>query len=160
MPQAAHPTLAVKLHGEAGFAMKVSGSGGPGATGGARPARPAPAGGFAPIAPQGASEASGVSSAAGVSHVSTLEALIALQEVGGPLERRRRAVGRGGRLLDALENLKVSLLEGQVTVGTMESLTRAVREQRQLTDDPRLEGVLDEIETRAAVELAKLEVAT
>jgi hypothetical protein len=32
-----------------------------------------------------------------------------------------------------------------------------VREQRALTDDPRLEGVLDEIETRAAVELAKLE---
>jgi hypothetical protein len=32
-----------------------------------------------------------------------------------------------------------------------------VREQRSLTDDPRLEGVLDEIETRAAVELAKLE---
>jgi len=139
--------------------MKVSGPGGPGATAGARPATPAAAGGFAPIAPQAASEAGGVSSAAGVSHVSSLEALIALQEVGGPLERRRRAASRGGRLLDALESLKLGLLEGQVTAGTMEQLTRAVREQRQLTDDPRLEGVLDEIETRAAVELAKLEGA-
>jgi hypothetical protein len=42
----------------------------------------------------------------------------------------------------------------------MRALTRAVREQRALTDDPGLEGLLDEIETRAAVELAKLEGAT
>ena len=38
-------------------------------------------------------------------------------------------------------------------------LTRAVRQQRDLTDEPGLEGLLDEIETRAAVEIAKLEVA-
>jgi len=41
----------------------------------------------------------------------------------------------------------------------VEALARAVREQRALTDEPRLEGLLDEIETRAAVELAKLDVA-
>jgi hypothetical protein len=139
--------------------MKVNGPSGPSATTGASLASPAQARGFAPIAPQGGSEASGVSTASGVAQVSSLEALIAMQEVGGPLERRRRAVGRGGRLLDALESLKVRLLEGEVTVSTMDSLARAVREQRQLTDDPRLEGVLDEIETRAAVELAKLEGA-
>jgi hypothetical protein len=138
--------------------MKVSGPSGPSSVSGASPARqPAPASGFAPIAPHGAP--TGVSAAGGVSNVSSLDALMALQEVGGPLERRRRAVGRGGKLLDALENLRVSVLEGNVTLTSMEALTRAVREQRQLTDDPGLEGVLDEIETRAAVELAKLEVA-
>jgi hypothetical protein len=139
--------------------MKVTGPGGPSAASGARSATPAAAGGFAPIAPRGVSETAGVSTASGVAQVSSLEALIALQEVGGPLERRRRATQRGGRLLDALESLKVGLLEGEVTMATMESLTRAVREQRQLTDDPRLEGVLDEIETRAAVEMAKIECA-
>jgi hypothetical protein len=36
-------------------------------------------------------------------------------------------------------------------------LVDAVRQERSATDDPRLEGVLDEIETRAAVELAKRE---
>ena len=41
----------------------------------------------------------------------------------------------------------------------MQALTRAVREQRSLTDDPQLESLLDEIETRAAVELAKFEGA-
>ena len=35
---------------------------------------------------------------------------------------------------------------------------KAVREERAATEDPKLEGLLDEIETRAEVELAKLEM--
>jgi hypothetical protein len=140
--------------------MKVGGPSGPSAVGGARPAAsPAAAGGFEPIASPGASGAAGVSRAGGVSAISSLDALIALQEVGGPLERRRRATGRAGRILDALDELKIELLAGGLTPTVVEALARAVRDQRALTDDPRLEGVLDEIETRAAVELAKLESA-
>jgi hypothetical protein len=104
-----------------------------------------------------AAGASGVASAGAVSHISSLDALITLQEVGGPLERRRRAAGRASRILDALDALKIELLAGGLTGAVIEALCRAVRDQRALTDDPRLEGVLDEIETRAAVELAKLE---
>jgi hypothetical protein len=139
--------------------MKVSGPSGPSATGGARPATQAAAGGFAPIMAPAASGAAGVSGAGGVSAISSLDALMALQEVGGPLERRRRATGRASRILEALEDLKLELLAGGLTPTVVEALTRAVRDQRALTDDPRLEGVLDEIETRAAVELAKLEAA-
>jgi hypothetical protein len=82
---------------------------------------------------------------------------MALQEAGGPMERRRRAVGRANTILSALEGLKLEMLEGRLTADAMHALTRAVREQRALTDDPQLEGLLDEVETRAAVELAKLE---
>ena len=138
--------------------MKVSGPSGPSATGGARPATSqAAAGGFAPIMAPAASGAAGISSAGGVSTISSLDALIALQEVGGPLERRRRAVWRADNILGALESLKLELLEGALNPAVLESLTRAVREQRSMTDDPKLEGLLDEVETRAAVELAKLE---
>ncbi|HEX3406712.1 MAG TPA: flagellar assembly protein FliX [Caulobacteraceae bacterium] len=141
--------------------MKVSGPSGPSAAGSARPTgSPAAAGGFEPIISPAASGAAGVSRAAGVSAISSLDALIALQEVGGPLERRRRATGRASRILDALDELKIELLAGGLTPALVEALARAVRDQRALTDDPRLEGVLDEIETRAAVELAKLEGAT
>jgi hypothetical protein len=140
--------------------MKVSGPAGPSAAGGARPAKPQGAApGFEPTSAAGVGAAGGASSASGVARVSSLEALIALQEVGGPLERRRRALGRASQILDALEDLKTDLLEGRVTPGALDALTRAVREQRALTDDPRLEALLDEIETRAAVELAKLEGA-
>ncbi len=138
--------------------MKVNGPSGPSAAGSARPARSTTAaGGFEPIVSPGASGAAGVSRAGGISAIGSLDALIALQEVGGPLERRRRATSRAGLILDALDELKLELLAGGLTPTVVEALARAVRDQRALTDDPRLEGVLDEIETRAAVELAKLE---
>ncbi|RAK68458.1 flagellar assembly protein FliX [Phenylobacterium kunshanense] len=138
--------------------MKVTGTGGLSQTSGAKPARSGGGGeGFrvgassAPAAPAQVAAASGVASVMGV------EALIALQDVGTPTERRRRSVSRAGRLLDSLDDLKVALLGGDLSAAQVEALGRAVREQRMATDDPKLEAVLDEIETRAAVELAKLE---
>ena len=71
----------------------------------------------------------------------------------------RRAVGRAGRILDVLEDVKFGLLSGEVTADDLERLKKAVRDERDATDDVRLEGVLNEIDTRAAVELAKLERA-
>lgn len=140
--------------------MKVTGTGGLSQTSGAKPARSGGGGeGFrvgasaAPAAPAQVAAASGVASVMGV------EALIALQDVGTPTERRRRSVSRAGRLLDSLDDLKVALLGGDLSAAQVEALGRAVREQRMATDDPKLEAVLDEIETRAAVELAKLEAA-
>lgn len=140
--------------------MKVSGTGGLSQTSGAKPTRGAGGGGgfqiagaAAPAAPTQVSGASGVSSVMGV------EALLALQDVESPTERKRRSVRRAGRLLDELEGLKVALLGGELSHGQLDRLARAVREQRASTDDPKLEAVLDEIETRAAVELAKLESA-
>lgn len=141
--------------------MKVSGSSGASPTGGARASRPASGGStFAPIASSGgAADVARTSAAGGVSSVSSLEALMALQEVGTPLERRKRATARGGRLLDALDELKIGLLDGALPRDAVERLARDAREQRTMTDDPGLDAILGEIETRAAVELAKLEVS-
>ena len=140
--------------------MKVTGTGGLSQTSGAKPAARAAGGsGFnvtgvsAPPAPTQVSSVSGVSSVMGV------EALLALQDVESPTERRRRSVGRAGRLLDELDQIKIALLGGDLSQEQLDRLARAVREQRSATDDPKLEAVLDEIETRAAVELAKLEAA-
>jgi hypothetical protein len=66
-------------------------------------------------------------------------------------------MGRASRLLDILDDLKVAMLEGRASPRTLDNLARAVREQRESTDDPGLEDVLNQIETRAAVELAKLD---
>jgi hypothetical protein len=89
-----------------------------------------------------------------------VEALLALQDVGGPLERKRRAVRRAGRILDTLDRLKVALLEGELSGAELDRLSRAIRDERDQTEDPALEAVLDEIELRAAVEIAKLEQAS
>ncbi|WP_068874151.1 MULTISPECIES: flagellar assembly protein FliX [unclassified Phenylobacterium] len=140
--------------------MKVTGTGGLSQASGAKPAARAGGGaGFqlsgvsAPAAPTQVSGASGVSSVMGV------EALLALQDVESPTERKRRSVRRASRLLDQLDGIKVALLGGELSQSQLDSLARAVREQRSATEDPQLEAVLDEIETRAAVELAKLEAA-
>lgn len=136
--------------------MRVTGTGGVNSSTGARAGSRA-AGGFSVGHAAGAEETSQARPAAGVTGVGSIDALLALQAVGGPLERRRRAVGRAGRILDVLDDVKVSLLDGEVSPDALDRLVVAVREQRDETDDPRLEGVLDEIEMRAAVEMAKLE---
>jgi hypothetical protein len=96
---------------------------------------------------------------AGLDGVMTVSALLALQGVEDPLQRRKRAMGRASRLLDILDDLKVAMLEGRASPATLDNLARAVREQRESTDDPGLNDVLNQIETRAAVELAKLKAA-
>ena len=70
-----------------------------------------------------------------------------------------RAVKRGGRILDVLEKLKLAMLDGLGGAAALDGLVRAVREERAQTGEEGLEGVLDEIETRAAVELAKAEMS-
>lgn len=141
--------------------MKVTGTGGLSQTSGAKPARGGGGGGegFRVAGPAAPAAPAQVASAGGVSGVMGVEALIALQDVGSPTERKRRSVSRASRLLDSLDDLKVALLGGDLSQAQVEALGRAVREQRMATDDPKLEAVLDEIETRAAVELAKLESA-
>ncbi len=140
--------------------MKVTGTGGLSQTSGPnRPARSGGGGGFqiagaaAPAAPAAVTGASGVGGVMGV------EALLALQDVESATERKRRSVGRASRMLDELDGLKVALLGGDLDPAQLDRLARAVREQRAATEDPKLEDLLDEIETRAAVELAKLEMA-
>lgn len=138
--------------------MKVSATGSATPGGGARPARGGGEG-FRLAGPDAASATSQTSSVSGVGGVMGVGALLALQEVGSPLERRRRSVRRASRLLDELDGLKIALLGGAFGHADLDRLARAVRDQRDATDDPKLEGVLDEIETRAMVELAKLERA-
>ncbi|MBP7703893.1 MAG: flagellar assembly protein FliX [Caulobacter sp.] len=140
--------------------MKVSGANGTGSVGGPRGVKPAGGGAaFSLPSVEAAHGAVGTTPTAGLSAVSGLEALLALQDVGGPLERRKRAVNRAGRILDVLDEVKLALIDGDLSAGSLDRLVRAVRDERQNTDDGRLEALLDEIETRAAVEIAKLEQA-
>ncbi len=140
--------------------MKVSGPSSAGGVAGPKASRPSGGGGrFSLPSAEAAGGAAGVARASGVVGLAGIEALLALQDVGGPLERRKRAVSRAGRILDILDEVKIALIDGDLSEASLERLVRAVRDERQSTDDGRLETVLDEIETRAAVEIAKLEQA-
>jgi hypothetical protein len=137
--------------------MKITGSpiGGTQRLGGSAPARKA--GGFAATGAGAAQGAASTARAGAPGGVASLDALLALQALDGPLERRRRSVKRAGRILDELDGIKVALLDGEGVAGALSKLSDAVRQERSATEDAKLESVLDEIEVRAAVEMAKRE---
>ena len=141
--------------------MKVNGPSSLGTTAAARTGSRPAAGGFS--VPSGAGDLVEVAHAVptgGVSTVSSLDALLALQEVSGPLERRRKAVRRAGRILDVLDEIKIALLDGDMSPASLDKLVLAVRQEKSnIEDDERLAGLLNEIEARAAVEIAKQEMA-
>lgn len=136
--------------------MKVTGPSGPSSPSGARPARAA--GGFSVPSAPGAASAGATAAAAAVSGVAGVSALMALQGVEDATERRRRALRRGGGLLDRLEELKLALLSGEAGEGTLERLGRSLREERPIDADPGLNSLLAQIDLRAAVELAKADL--
>jgi len=104
----------------------------------------------------GAGEASAAAPAAGGAGVGAVDALLALQEVSEDPGHRGRARRRGEELLDRLDDLRLALLEGRLPLATIEKLADLVAARRARVDDPRLLAILDQIELRAAVELAKL----
>jgi len=112
--------------------------------------RPAAGGFFVNDEPQAAQ----VASSAPVAATSSIDALLALQAVEDPLLGRRKAVRRGTALLDTLEQIKADLLVGQVSEGRLNQLMVRIGQARE-RNLPGLDGVLDDIELRARVELAK-----
>ncbi|MCH9020057.1 MAG: hypothetical protein IIA73_06805 [Proteobacteria bacterium] len=59
-------------------------------------------------------------------------------------------------MLDRLDEIRHALLFGAIPRHRLLALQREVREKRVAVADPRLNQLLDEIDLRAAVELAKL----
>jgi hypothetical protein len=94
--------------------------------------------------------------AGGLRTVGGIDALIALQGVEDPLERRKRAVKRGRLALDALDELKIGLLGGAFSTATLTRLQAAAAHLKLGSGHPELDAVLAEIELRVEVEIAKM----
>jgi len=92
--------------------------------------------------------------------LSPVDGLFALQEMPDALTERRRAVRRAGTLLDRLDDIRLALLSGSLPMSQLAELQRVVASARGALEDPRLIEVLDEIDLRAQVELAKLTSAS
>lgn len=92
--------------------------------------------------------------AAAVAPATSLDALLALQAVEDPLLKKKKLVRRGVQLLDTLDEMKADLLSGRVSESRLNQLMAVLGQAREKAD-PRLDALLDDIELRARVELAK-----
>ena len=108
---------------------------------------------FSKLLTEETSSASGVGSA---SAVATIDSLLALQEVEDSTARASRGRKRAMDMLDKLDDLRHGLLSGEIPPEKLIALSRLVQSQRAQVDDPKLAEILDEIDLRAQVELAKL----
>ncbi len=98
-------------------------------------------------------------SAAGVGSVApanAVDGLLALQEVPDAADGRSKGLARGADLLDRLDEIRHALLRGAISRERLAELHRYVLAKKIVVDDARLGAILDEIDLRASVELAKL----
>lgn len=89
-----------------------------------------------------------------------VDPLLVVQEAADATHEKARAKARGDAMLERLDELRVGLLLGFYPKERIEDLVRMVRARRPSLPEGPLAEVLDEIELRAAVELAKLGVET
>jgi hypothetical protein len=137
--------------------MKVEANRPVGTSGVRKDAKSTSTGGFADnLRTEEEAPASGVAAAAPLSGIA---GLMALQEMPDATAGRRRALARGDRMLDRLADLHRGLLLGHIGPDKLSELVRLAGESSAQIDDPALRDVLQEIELRARVELAKLESA-
>jgi hypothetical protein len=136
--------------------MRIQGSNATAAVAGALPARRAPAGEFK-VAEEAATRS--IASPTTLRTVGGIDALIALQGVENATERRRHAVKRGRVALDALDELKIGLLGGELAPATLQKLKAVAAHLKDGSGDPGIDGLLAEIGLRVEVEIAKLSAA-
>jgi len=90
--------------------------------------------------------------------VGAVESVFALQEIPDATDGRSRTILRdyGNDLLERLDEMRLGILDGIYSKDKLAELAQNLRKKRLDSDDPRLNEIIDAIELRAEVEIAKL----
>jgi hypothetical protein len=105
-------------------------------------------------------ESSEANSSAAMSGTASVSGVLGVQEIDDALAQASKGKLRALDILDRLEDLRIELLTGAISKEKLVKLTQVVSARRGDITDPRLAEVLDEIDLRAQVELAKYETPT
>ncbi len=100
-------------------------------------------------------EGSETGASSGVTSANAITGILGAQEVDDALAHASKGKLRAEDILDRLDELKLDLLAGGLSREKLMQLTRLVNARRGQVQDPRLASILDEIDLRAQVELAK-----
>ena len=94
-------------------------------------------------------------------NIAAVDALLAVQSVEDPTERaaKQRMRHRADGLLNELDKVRGALLTGSLTLGHCIDIADVVASHREKIADPGLTAILDEIDLRAQVEIAKMRKA-
>ncbi len=104
---------------------------------------------------QGPEEAQGIS---GVSPLGNIDSLLSLQAMGSATDHRSKARQHGEDVLNSLEGILHDMLVGSLPISRLQNLADMMQKQRELGNlSPKMAEIIDEIETRALIELAKYE---
>ena len=89
-----------------------------------------------------------------------VDALLAIQGAEDPTDKasKKRMRQRADNVLKALDDVRMAMLGGQLTVGHMIDVADVVATHREKISDPAMTALMDEIDLRAQVELAKMRV--
>lgn len=104
-----------------------------------------------------ASESQTQAIVAGPGPIAALDSILMLQGLDDSTQGRSKGLAHGEQLLDLLDSVRDGLLAGEIPRATLNKLAAAVTRRHEVFADPKLQDVLDQIELRAHVELAKLE---
>jgi len=91
--------------------------------------------------------------------IAAVETILTLQGFDDTTDGRSKGLAHGEDLLEMLDRIRDGLLAGSIPRTTLTRLATAVSRRQESFVDPKLQTVLDEIDLRARVELAKLEMA-
>ena len=97
------------------------------------------------------------SAMSGTAPLTSVNSLLALQEMPSSTSGRSKGLQRADHLLEHLDAIRHGLLFGQISKKRLNDIVKALEVQRDKDIDPDLVELINEIELRAKVELAKLE---
>lgn len=111
------------------------------------------------LATASADDAAPAAQLSDVASAASIDNMLALQEVSEEEGKRKKLQQQGNTMLESLERLRRQLLTGEIPVHTIHDLSRQLSVQRETVSDPALISIIDDIELRVAVEMAKLDKA-
>ncbi len=94
----------------------------------------------------------------GTAPITSVNSLLSLQEMPTATEARSKGIKQAEGLIEHLEAIRHGLLLGQISKKRLQDIVKALEIQREKNLDPELVQIINDIELRAKIELAKLEV--
>jgi MoaA/NifB/PqqE/SkfB family radical SAM enzyme len=95
---------------------------------------------------------------ASTNRISSVDAVVGMQEITDDNKDERGAKNRANLILDKLEDIRMGLLLGEIPKSNLEELSKVLQVARENSVDSKLLEIIDDIELRAKIELAKLEI--